>query len=349
LPDEPIFVAAYHERKMKVIITGPIAGGSLPVARATAAAFTGLGYNTRFLDFSPFADEYRIARTSENEDYVQAFIGALEKVLIDQIDKSKPDVLFGIAQSPLFNEELLDKLRKSGVITIYWFVEDFRVLSYWKRIAPHFDIFFSIQKGAFERALAEAGAHNHYYLPMAFDNNLQEFPVQSTPRMPLSFMGAPYPNRVRLLEKLARYDLKIYGEGWNRHPIPGIVTGDRYITEAEARGIYRDTRINLNLHSSMDPNTIGGDFVNPRTFELAGLGCFQLSDSRELLPPLYSEDEVVRFVDEAKLCEKIEYYLEHENERKEITANARRKTLRHHLYEHRVAEIMEVVSGLPRR
>ncbi len=238
------------------------------------------------------------------------------------------------------------QLRKSGVITIYWFVEDFRVLGYWKRIAPHFDIFFSIQKGAFEKALAEAGARNHYYLPTAFDINLQDFPVQSMNRMPLSFMGAPYPNRVRVLENLARYDLKIYGGGWDHFPIPGVVAGDRYITEAEARAIYRDTRINLNLHSSMDPNTIGGDFVNPRTFELAGLGCFQLSDRRELLPPLYAEDEVVRFRDEAELCEKIEYYLEHENERKEIAANARRKTLRNHLYEHRVAEIMDAVSKI---
>jgi spore maturation protein CgeB len=227
-------------------------------------------------------------------------------------------------------------------------VEDFRVLTYWKRIAPHFDIFFSIQTGAFVKALAEAGATNHYYLPVAFDNNLDEFPVQSGTRMPISFMGAPYPNRIRVFETLAPYNLKIYGEGWDSRPVPGITEGSRWISESEVRSIYRNTEINLNLHSSMDRYAIGGDFVNPRTFELAGMGCFQLCDRRELLPPLYSEDEVVQFGDEAELIEKIEYYMKHEGERKKVARNAQRRTLKHHLYEHRVVEIMNAVHNLSR-
>jgi spore maturation protein CgeB len=331
---------------MKVLIAGPIAGGSLPVAGAIASAFTALGHESNFLDYSSFADDLRVARASGNREYTAAFLRALEEVLIDSINRSKPDIFLGIAQSPLFSESLLDGIRKSGVITLYWFVEDFRVLTYWKRIAPHFDIFFSIQTGAFVEALAEAGANNHYYLPVAFDNNLEDFPVRSPTRTPLSFMGAPYPNRVRVFEKLARYNLKIYGEGWDSYPVSGIATGGRRITTAEARSIYRNTAINLNLHSSMDPHTIGGDFVNPRTFELAGLGCFQLSDRRELLPPLYEEDEVVRFGDEADLMEKIEYYLEHEDEREEIAGKARRRTFRNHLYEHRAVEIINAVQKL---
>ena len=331
---------------MRLLIAGPLAGGSLPVARATAAAFTSMGYESVFIDYSPFADEFRIAMASGNDHHKMAFIGALERVLIDQINKDKPDILLGIAQSPLFNESLLDNLRKFGIITLYWFVEDFRVLTYWKRIAPHFDIFFSIQTGAFVKALAEAGANNHYYLPVAFDNNFDEFPVKSGTRTPICFMGAPYPNRIRVLETLAPYNLKIYGEGWDRRPIPGVTEGSRWISESEVRSIYRNAEINLNLHSSMDRYTIGGDFVNPRTFELAGMGCFQLCDRRELLPPLYSEDEVVQFGDEAELIEKIEYYMEHQGERKEVAKNARRRTLKHHLYEHRVVEIMNAVNNL---
>lgn len=333
---------------MRIAIAGPIAGGSLPVARATAAAFAGLGYDSHFIDFSPFADEFQKVRASGDGDYVMAFVTAVQKALIDRIHKTRPDVVLGLAQSPLSNGLLLENLRKSGVITLYWFVEDYRVLKYWQTIAPFFDIFFSIQTEAFAKALADVGANNHYYLPVGFDNNFGEFPAGSGVRMPISFMGAPYPNRVRVLEKLARFGLKIYGQGWDHCPVPGVEAGGRRISGPEARSIYRNTKINLNLHSSMDQNTIGGDFVNPRTFELAGLGCFQLSDRRTLLPPLYGEDEVVRFGDEDELVEKIEYYLEHEDERKEIAANARRKTLRRHLYEHRVVEMMEAVKNLAR-
>ena len=67
-----------------------------------------------------------------------------------------------------------------------------------------------------------------------------------------------------------------------------------------------------------------------------------------LLPPVYSEDEVVQFGDEAELVEKIEYYMGHEGERKEIAGNAQRRTLKQHLYEHRVVEIMNAVKNLSR-
>jgi len=332
---------------MRVLIAGPVSGGSLSLARATAAAFASLGYESKFIDYSHFSDEFRMARASGKDDYVMTFIGSLEKLLISQIVETKPDILLGIAQSPLFNERLLDDLRRSGIIALYWFVEDFRVLKYWRNIAPHFDIFFSIQTGAFVEALAEAGANNHYYLPVAFDNNFEDLSFQSGTLTPISFMGAPYPNRIRMFENLARhYDLKIYGEGWDDHPIQGVTMSGRRVSESEARSIYRNTGINLNLHSSMDRDAIGGDFVNPRTFELAGMGCFQLSDRRELLPSLYAEDEVVQFGDEAELTEKIDHYLEHEDERREIAVNARRKTLKNHLYEHRVVEIMNAVREL---
>ncbi len=314
------------------------------MARATAAAFTALGYESRFIDYSQFAAEFRRARASGKGEDSVSFIGSLERVLVDQINKVKPDILLGIAQSPVLHEGLLDNLRKSGVITLYWFVEDFRVLTYWKWMAPFFDIFFCIQTGAIVEALAGAGANNHYYLPVAFDNSFEDFPVQAGARMPISFVGAPYPNRISVFEGLAHYNLKIYGEGWDSYPIHGVSIGNRRVSESEARSIYRNTEINMNLHSSMDRHVVGGDFVNPRTFELAGMGCFQLADRRELLPPLYAEDEVVQFGDESELIEKIEYYLQHEDRRKEIALNARRKTLRHHLYEHRVVEMMKEVK-----
>ena len=332
---------------MKVLVVGPVAGGSLPVAGATAAAFARLGYDTKFKDFSPFAGAFFAAMKSGDENRRAAFIKTLKKSLTAELDRRKPDLVVGIAQAPLSDENILSGLKKSGVITTYWFVEDFRVLTYWRHIAPHFDIFFSIQKGGFPEALAQIGARNHYYLPAAFDNNVCESPTGPATRMAVSFMGAPYPNRVELFRNLAaRFPVKIYGEGWNNHPVRGVTLEGRRISRAGARSIYRNTDVNLNLHSSLDPDAIGGDFVNPRTFEIAGLGCFQLVDDRELLPALYCEEEMIRFAGESDLIDKIRYYLEHESKRNEIAMNAKRRTLRDHLYEHRVMEIIKAVEKL---
>jgi len=330
---------------MKVMIVGPVVGGSLPVARATAAAFTGLGLDSVFLDYSPFEAEYHLSKESGDSARTMAFLKALEDALTDQVERYKPDVLLGIAQAPLFNRELLVRLRGSGVILAFWFVEDFRVLGYWRSMAPCFDIFFAIQKEEFRQALSEIGAFNHYYLPVAFDNNL-DVPVKQGDDLRISFMGAPYPNRVAIFQRLGLSGLRIFGAGWDRHSIDGVVIGDRRITELEARWIYKHSRINLNLHSSMEPAKIGGGFVNPRTFELAGLGCFQLCDRRALLPDLYPEDEVIQFSSEEELVELVHYYLERDAERAEIAMRARRRTLRNHLYEHRVREIMEAVQKM---
>lgn len=332
--------SARRKKTLKVLIVGPVAGGSLPVARSVAAAFEILGYDCFFLDYSGFADQFRRAGAADVQQRA-AFVEMLKKALLDRINRNKPDVVLGIAQSPLSDGRLLAGIRNSGVITAYWFVEDFRVRTYWKQIARNFDIFFSIQAEDFRNALAEQGLKNHYYLPVAFDANSHTLPDRSAPGMEISFMGAPYPNRVRIFERLGRLGIKIYGEGWDRYRVPGVVAGAGRIAEPEARSIYVNTKVNLNIHSSPDPFAIGGgDFVNPRTFELAGMGCFQLTDNRELLAPLYAEDEIVRFAEESELVEKIEYYLKHEDERKEIARNARRRTLRDHLYEHRVVAMM---------
>lgn len=330
---------------MKVMIVGPVIGGSLPVARATAAAFTGLGLDSVFLDYSPFEAEFHLSKDSGDSARTTAFLKALDNALIDRIDRYKPDLVLGIAQSPMFNLDLLVRLRKSGVILAFWFVEDYRILGYWRSIAPFFDIFFAIQKEEFSRALSEVGAFNHYYLPAAFDNNL-DVPAKQGVELQVSFMGAPYPNRVAIFSRLGLKGLRIFGAGWDRHPINGVAIGDRRITELEARWIYKHTKVNLNLHSSMEPARIGGGFVNPRTFELAGLECFQLCDRRELLPDLYSEDDIVQFDTEEELVELVHYYLENESARAEKARNARRRTLRSHLYEHRVREIMEAVYKL---
>ena len=60
--------------------------------------------------------------------------------------------------------------------------------------------------------------------------------------------------------------------------------------------VFNASRINLNIHScngeGLDPEA---DFVNPRTFELAACGAFQLVDERCLRPELFTDQEVASF------------------------------------------------------
>ena len=105
--------------------------------------------------------------------------------------------------------------------------------------------------------------------------------------------------------------------------------------------IFSATAVNLNVHSAdhvtgLDPTP---DYVNPRTFELAACGAFQLVDRRTPLADVFEDDEVVAFGSVAELRSLSEHYLRHPEEREAIAARACARAVAAHTYEHRVAAI----------
>src|SRR5207244_1404466 len=103
---------------------------------------------------------------------------------------------------------------------------------------------------------------------------------------PVGFVGAGYRNRRIAFRPLLDLGLKIWGTEWGgAGQVEAAVQRDgaRISTEDTVR-IFNATRVNLNLHSStyVDGVEPRGDFVNPRTFELAAAGAFQLVDRRAL-------------------------------------------------------------------
>jgi spore maturation protein CgeB len=241
-------------------------------------------------------------------------------------------------------------LKQLNIPTAFWFVEDFRTLTYWKDIAAKYDYFFAIQKGAFIEELQSRNIKNHYYLPQAclpalhkpLNLTVVEHEIYSSD---LSFMGAAYYNRVQSFPQLLDFDFKIWGSGWETNSIfgPCLQKNGERVSSEECVRIFNGARINLNLHSStfhesVNPN---GDFVNPRTLEIAACGAFQLVDRREELHEMFKlGEELVDFESMEELKEKISYYLSHEEERKAIAARGQARALKEHTMEHRMQEML---------
>src|SRR5690606_1768021 len=104
---------------------------------------------------------------------------------------------------------------------------------------------------------------------------------QATYACDISFAGAPYLNRVQMFQALTDYNFKIWGPDWPGRELHKLVQrpGERFTPEMFAK-IVAGSKINLNLHSSaahegIDP---GCDAINPRVFEIAACGGFQLCD-----------------------------------------------------------------------
>jgi spore maturation protein CgeB len=128
-----------------------------------------------------------------------------------------------------------------------------------------------------------------------------------------------------------------------------ICNAARIDTETCVR-IFNSSKINLNLHSSTHQEDVvaDGDFVNPRTFEIACCGAFQLVDRRNLLAELFADGEMETFSDIAELREKIDYYLKNANDRMVYSEKARKRVLQEHTYRKRMEELVTImVSSFP--
>jgi spore maturation protein CgeB len=183
-----------------------------------------------------------------------------------------------------------------------WFVENYRHLTYWQQLAAGYDFWFVIQQESCISALKQAGAKDVRYLPMAADPSVHR-PVDLTQAerdeygSDVSFVGAGYANRREIFPRLLGHEwiFKLWGNEWDGATGLNAVlqrNGARIDTDT-CQKIFNASAVNLNLHSwggaGFDPD---GDFVNPRTFELAACGAFQLTDRRSLMPPLFTESEV---------------------------------------------------------
>lgn len=342
---------------LKILLVNPIYGGSLPAAHHAARALRALGHQV-----IPFESERLAAAMDFGKEFIfnqsrRAFHAGLTSLLSQAVElrarETRPDMILALAQAPLL-PETMKRIEARGIPTAFWFVEDYRVLPYWRDSAPAASYFFGIQTDNFAAELARAGVTRYAYLPTCAEPSVHR-PMELTPAereefgSPLSFVGAGYYNRQIFFKGLTDFPFRIWGSDW---PFPSPLVpfiqrgGARIDTETTVK-IFNASAVNLNLHSSTTCDGVvpDGDFVNPRTFELAACGAFQLVDRRALLPELFDEGELETFgcLDEAR--EKISRFLADPEERRQVAGRGMARVLAEHTYEHRMAELVALMTG----
>lgn len=339
---------------LKILVVNPIYGGSLPTAKYCARALENLGHRVASVECDKFADGFLslagITGDKQNAKVLAAqFMNFMGEMIAARAADFCPDLILSLAQAPL-TPAAIQRLRALRIPIAFWFVEDFRTLPYWKEIAASYDHFFTIQRGEFLDQLKSHGAHDVYYLPQGCFPDVHR-PLELTPEerktygADLSFMGAAYYNRRQTFPRLLRHDFKIWGTGWRLESPVGerVQNENRRVSSEESVKIYNGARINLNLHSSTYHEGVHpeGDFVNPRTFEIAAAAGFQLVDERSELKELFRVgDEMITFVNIEDLKEKIAYYLARGEERNSIAQNSRIRVLAEHTLESRMTEML---------
>lgn len=346
--------------RLRVLVVSPLAGGSYPITAYCARALAELGHDVRTLDLAPFASGMAaidgFSPQARAREVVRSAYGRfLGTGVLAAAEAYRPDLVLVMAQAPV-DGPLVERLRGLGALTALWFVEDHRLFGYWREAVGAYDHVFVIQDEPFLGEARRLARGRVDYLPLAADPVVHR-PLDLSPAeretfgAPVAFVGAGYRNRRLALRVLLDCGLRIWGSEWEEcGPLAGVIQrqGSRVSTEDCVR-IFNATTVNVNLHSStwvdgVDPN---GDFVNPRTFELAAVGAFQLVDVRRLLPPLFTPGaEVVTFEHARELRDLVRAWLARPaDDRAAIAAAARRRALAEHTYRHRMARLLALLAA----
>jgi spore maturation protein CgeB len=211
-----------------------------------------------------------------------------------------------------------------------------------------------------------------YYCPTAADPfECGKIPLEQLPEKyhsDILFLGALYPNRVKLLESLIplveanNLSFKICGHvGYmeKSSPLWKYVFDARTIPHNETISYYNGAKINLNILRDVDwdsrTNEPGNPLkapheaksLNPRAYEIPMCQSFMvMDDCRKEARDIFKEDEVGFFHDKKSLVKTVKYYLLDKgiNLRDPMIMKAYRKISENHTYVHRMLYIKDILE-----
>lgn len=219
------------------------------------------------------------------------------------------------------------------------------------------DIYFAYTEPEGMKHFVEQTGAEYHCIPLAADVTTH-YPTDEQPELKsdCAYLGNNLPNKKAKFDKLlfplkSKYGLRVEGTNWSFFDkvhsrlarAIGIPRDLKFPIEQE-REIYSSTKIGLNIHEQ-EQGQEGFD-VNERTFKIPACGCLQISDWNNCIRKYFNEDEVIIAKDERDWFDKIEYYLNHEEERKRIAQKALERVKKEHTYDHRVAQMLKIYEGI---
>ena len=121
--------------------------------------------------------------------------------------------------------------------------------------------------------------------------------------------------------------------------VPEVMVDDFYLNAKVCPNVHLNIQKGQLINVPESILTRPGYAVNERLFWIPGAGGFQIADENPLVREFYDEDEVPMATAE-DFKEVFEYYLNHPEKREEMAKKAHERTMREHLYEHRITKIL---------
>jgi hypothetical protein len=265
----------------------------------------------------------------------------LKKILLHQVEKFKPDVIYIFSGVPI-DASILDELRKvAKLLVCQWAAPRISGYPY-----QRYDLIVSaaIHQVEYFRSI---GIESEY-LPLAFDDRVNKLVNMEQNRSGVVFLGSvllPVHNqRRKLLEHLAKRvdEFAIYGFLKNVPDSSPIIDKHRgLLAGLKMYEKYASAKIAIHSHIDMAKNNAGAK----RMYEATGMGAMLLTDEKDNIADLFAPGkEIVTYSSPADCVEKIKYYLEHDREREQIARAGMERTLQEYTYVEMMKQLIQIMD-----
>lgn len=301
---------------------------------------TGISYHNR----KTLRDRVSLAGKSwlPGYDRKSVWVGRHRKQLIEAMSRQQWDILLSI-QGTLDQQTVEQCRRHSPGLKVFYWWGDILTEQAEARISA---------AAEFSEHLLISSKGNYDKLVSRYPDQLLYFPFGVAPRFhtlstvsaeeqkkfsaEVTFVGSCYPERCDLIQHLNRHldtPVKVWGRGWRNC---NGVHGNGPLSLADSLKVHACSKISLNLHHA---NTNNG--FNMKYYEIPAAGGFQICDWQSLLEETALGKQTVACRSFAEFVEKINYYLAHEQQRRQLIKAASETAFTTEDYTPRLAGIFD--------
>jgi len=178
------------------------------------------------------------------------------------------------------------------------------------------------------------------FLPAAGDRELKPVETKKEYHSDVSFIGTGYdPTRAQFLLKVAKkYDLKVWGEGWEKWRKPLHWSG-RPVEGKKFAAVCSSSNISLGINPGRAKG--GTNYTSDRTWMVILGGGFYLGHGTPGLTEMLREGDHCAWYQDIDSClEKISYYLEKPAQRERIRREGQVFVRQHHTFDQRIHNLL---------
>jgi len=264
-----------------------------------------------------------------------------EQILKAQIKKFKPDIIYCQSLSNP-SPKFLTKI-KPYVKMIIGQVACPTVFN--RNQLFHFDLILTSFPHFVDR-LKKIGIKSEY-LKIGFESSILKKLTKNKKQYAAVFVGGFSRHHaviIKTFEYLAKNtDIDFWGYGFKKLSADSIIRNKHHgkVWGIDMYNILYNAKISINRHIDAAENFAN----NMRLYESTGVGTMLITDMKDNLNELFEiGKEIETYSSKEELLEKINYYLNHEDERKKIAEAGQKRTLKDHTYEIRMKELMDIFN-----